>query len=248
MRDRAAPWLVDIDLGLGDDSEDVVYAFPQAGAGAAAVRPLCADLGWPAATAAVRLPGREARLDEAPLTDLAMLSDGACEAIVAHARGRRVTLLGHCSGAVIAFEVARRLDPSCLSRLVVSAHCSPSDIVRRGVWRWPTPKLVDLVSCEGRIPAEVMADDELLELVVPAIRADYQALETYQVDEGAAVDADVIAVVGYEDHLLSAEQLRGWSRHARGRFTVHVVPGPHDLLHTHHREVSTVVRRESGWW
>src|SRR5581483_8780637 len=137
-------WLVDIAGSPADDG--VLYAIPHAGAGAAAVKKVCRALGDTLHTVAVRLPGRESRMDEEPLTDLTVLVDTLAGQIEDHAHGRDVLLYGHCSGAVIAYEVAGRLTTTRVKHLVVSAYRAPDRLPVRHAWRLPRAEFFALVA------------------------------------------------------------------------------------------------------
>jgi surfactin synthase thioesterase subunit len=221
------PWLVEI--ADSHSRERVFYAIPHAGAGASAVRMLCRDLRDGFDTVAVRFPGRESRMDESPITDLAVLADGLAAQIGEHAGDRGIYLYGHCSGAIAAFETARRLDPGRLALLVVSAHQAPDRIPDRSTWTLPTQEFLTKVAGDGYLPEAVVRDPELSALVEPALRADYQAVESYGSPPGA-VASPILALIGTEEGSVAIEDVRAWAAWTSGGFDLRVVPGGHNLL------------------
>jgi medium-chain acyl-[acyl-carrier-protein] hydrolase len=237
-----SPWLVEIAAA----GPDAFYAVPHAGAGVAAVRDLCRQVGLVAASAAVRLPAREARLDEAPLRDVHQIARLAAEAIARHAQDRPITLYGHCSGAIIAFEIARRLPPPSLRTLFLSAHPAPDRIPVGGAWRWPAPDFVRRVADDGYLPDFIVDDEELIELLLPALRADYEAIETYRPEGGARIDADIIGLLGDDDASVNRDDFAGWSRFTTAGFRTELLPGGHNLLLDHAASVAELIISAPG--
>jgi medium-chain acyl-[acyl-carrier-protein] hydrolase len=245
------PWIVEIAATGSADArpatDEVFYAVPHAGGGAAAVRDLCRAVGRHAGAAAVRLPAREARLDEEPVRDLRLLAHAAAEAIARHAAGRPITLYGHCSGAVIAFEIARRLPPGMVRTLFVSAHEPPDRFPRDGVWRWPDTLFLPRVAADGYLPEQIAADPELLGLLLPALRADYEAVETYRCDPGAALDVPIVGILGDADTAVAEWDFEAWAGFSTDGFTARRLPGGHNLLLDQADAVAGVVAECSAW-
>jgi medium-chain acyl-[acyl-carrier-protein] hydrolase len=224
MKDR---WLVDVTSSAPGDQ--VFYAIPHAGAGVAAVRSVCRAVSDRFGTVAVRLPGREALMSEEPVTDLAVLADLLAGRIDAHIGRRRLTLYGHCSGAVLAYEVARRLAPERLDQLIVSSYQAPGRIPVTGHWKLPRDAFLDRVARDGYLPEEVLLEPELLELVEPALRADYQAFECHRCTV-EVIGVPILALRGTQEHTVSAEDMQAWSQLTSGGFKLSTLPGGHNLL------------------
>ncbi|WUH88875.1 thioesterase domain-containing protein [Streptomyces sp. NBC_00433] len=244
---QSSPWLVEIASAPRAGRDEVFYAVPHAGAGAAAVRDLSRRIGRHATAVAVRLPAREARLYEEPLRDVHLIAEQAADALVRHAAGRPITVYGHCSGAVVAFEIVRRLADTDVRTLFVSAHEPPDRIPRDGVWRWPLGPFIRRVAADGYVPDFILEDDELLELLVPALRADYEAIETYRSEGGARIGAAVVGFLGTADTTVVEPDFRGWSGFTTGGLELHRLPGGHNLLLDHTDDVADAIISRSGW-
>lgn len=242
-----SPWLVDIAAPEPLVGNETFYAVPHAGAGAAAVRDLCRRVGRHASAAAVRLPAREARLNEAPMLSVDEIATHAAEAIATHSEGRPITMYGHCSGAIIAFEVVRRLPPNSVRSLFVSSHQSPDRIPQGGFWRKPTGVFLERVAADGYVPAFILEDEELLEMIVPALRADYQAIESYQVADDAKVSVDIVGLLGDRDATVPLIDFESWADFTTGSVRVRQLPGAHNLLLDHTDDVADVIMAGSAW-
>jgi medium-chain acyl-[acyl-carrier-protein] hydrolase len=224
MKDR---WLVEVAFSPG--TERVLYAIPHAGAGVAAVRLVCRAVRDRFDTVGVRLPGREALVSEDPVTDLALLADRLAARIDAHVGQRRITIFGHCSGAILAYEVSRRLAAERMDHLIVSSHQPPGRIPATEGWKLPRDAFLDQVAKDGYLPAEILLQPELLELVEPALRADYQAFESHRCATEVLGTA-ILALRGTDERGVSVEDMRAWSELTSGGFTLSTLPGGHNLL------------------
>ncbi|MFJ8133204.1 thioesterase II family protein [Streptomyces hydrogenans] len=227
--------------------ECALYAFPHAGAGVTAIRPLCLELADTYDAFAVRLPGRESRLEDPVETVMADLADKVAAELLRHAQGRPVVLYGHCAGSAIAYEVARRLDPVLVRALVVSSHPAPGSLRREPTWGLPRPEFLKQVVTDGYLPSVLLANEELLDIIEPALRADYELVEDYELAlyEAGAVEpvaVPTVAVHGRDDHTVEAARIEAWAALTTGPFRMLSLPGGHDLPSSHPVELAAAVR------
>ena len=214
-----------------------LFCFPFAGAGPSAFRGWSPNL--PAAVEAVfvHLPGRESRLREPSVPDLLKLARKIADAMMPLS-DRPLALFGHSLGGLIAFEVARELRRRQLPaplRLFVSAcrapHLPPpfsplheldvDELLRQVNERY-----------DGSVPREVIEDVELRELLVPALRADFAALETYRHQPELPLDCPITAFGGGRDRTLAHDAVEPWSVHTSREFRHRIVEAGHFYLQT----------------
>lgn len=224
-----------------------LYAFPHAGAGVPTVRQLCVELSDTFDAYAVRLPGRESRLGEPAETVMHELADKIADELLHHAQGRPVVLYGHCAGSSIAFEVARRLGPARTRALVVSSHPAPGSHRREPTWALPRPDFLRQVVTDGYLPSQLLANEDLLDIVEPALRADYEVMETYELElyeSGGAepVPVPTLAVYGRDDHAITPAQIDAWSALTTGPFQVLSLAGDHDLPSSRPADLAAALR------
>ncbi|MEX2093894.1 MAG: alpha/beta fold hydrolase [Pirellulales bacterium] len=179
----------------------------------------------------IALPGREARIGEQPITDLRRLVAEIADAIVP-VMDRPFALMGHSMGAWLALELARELrkrDERLPCLLIVAASPAP----HRSRSAEPLHNLPDaefLAEMSRRfdgIPPAVRANAELLNLLLPAMRADMELLETYVYVDEPPLSIDLLAIGGTEDRAVSATDLADWRHHTTGRFSSRLLPGGH---------------------
>jgi medium-chain acyl-[acyl-carrier-protein] hydrolase len=240
-------WFVGASRGAA--KECALYAFPHAGAGATAMREVCVGLADAFDSFGVRLPGRESRLGDPLETVMAPLADKLADELLRHAQGRAVVLYGHCAGSVIAYEVAQRLGPAQLRGLAISCHPAPQTVRREPSWALPRSDFFQQVVTDGYLPPQILDDTEWLDIVEPAMRADYQLVETYELNlfsSGAPLErisAPVLAVFGRDDHTIDPAHVDAWSAVTTGQFQVESLAGGHDLPRARPAELIAAIRK-----
>jgi len=202
-----------------------LFWFPHAGGGAA---------GAPArafpAICPVRLPGREARIAEAPFERMEPLVAALADAIRPYL-AQPFAFFGHSMGAAVAFELARLLRRRNLplpKLLVASGARAPQ--FRRNYTPPPAPGdeqfLAELQRLEG-IPNELLDDPALMRAVLPALRADASLYRRYVYTEDAPLDCAIRAYGGAADSNVRREHLEPWAEQTTASFAVRLFPGSH---------------------
>lgn len=212
-----------------------LFCFPHAGVGAAVYRPWAVSLPADLEMCAIQLPGRANRLNEPAITHLPELVSALVTVLQPHL-DLPFAFFGHSMGAVLSSEVARALHATGAPtprHLFVSGRRPP---------HWPNPDpLLHVLSDKdfvteinrryGGIPPEVAEHEELLALLLPALRADIHALETHLPPASRAPLACPVTVFGgSDDPLTPRAHLDGWRSETQGAFRVRVFPGDHFYL------------------
>lgn len=211
-----------------------LWCLPHAGGGAVVFHSWPAILAPAVQVSPIRLAGRETRLKEPPCPSMAPLVREVADTIGPHVR-QPFAIFGHSMGAIVGFELARELrrrTGTSPVHLFVSA-CRPphrrlTDADMSGL---PQARLLEEVQRRyGMLDPSVQAFPELLTLLVPALRADLAALETYQYVEEPPLACPITAFGGSSDRAVSGDDLAGWRLHTAGPFDRHILPGGHDCL------------------
>ncbi|MFG1241403.1 thioesterase II family protein [Xanthobacter versatilis] len=212
-----------------------LFCLPFAGGNASAYTQWQAAIDPAIEVVPVQLPGHGGRIREAPLQAMDDMAQGLADAMV-----RRLDLpyavFGHSMGALLAFEALRRLrERGALmpAALFVSArrapHLPPS---RPPLHVLSDAELVGELRALNGTPDVVLADRELLDLLLPVIRADLKAVETYRFREAQAFDFPIHAFGGARDSI-DEEDLRAWSRYSTSGFSLRMYAGDHFYLNDH---------------
>jgi medium-chain acyl-[acyl-carrier-protein] hydrolase len=224
-----------------------LFCFPHAGAGASIFRDLAGGLPG-VEVAAVQLPGHEARIAEPPVAEMARLSPAVADAIE-RLPPLPCAFFGHSLGAIVAFEATRELRRRGARRplhLFASACPAPHIPDRDDAHTLPDAELVARLRGFGETSEEVLANRELMEMILPIYRADAALTETYAYADEPPLDLPITAIGGREDERATMADLSAWQRHTRAAFALETVPGRHLFLQTARAEVLAIVTRALG--
>jgi surfactin synthase thioesterase subunit len=222
-----------------------IVCFPHAGGSATAFKDLAKALPATFDVVSVQYPGRQDRYREAPFTDLAALVETVAEELARELAtdGRPYALFGHSMGALVAFETARLLIQRELplpQRLFLSGRGGPATGCLPYHLYDDDDVLADVRRLGGMEQA-MLDDPDILELVLPALRADYRALGTYSWQGGEPLTVPVTALTGDSDPMMTVEDAGTWRAHTTGDFAVKVFPGGHFYLFDHPGQVASAV-------
>lgn len=218
-----------------------LICFPHAGGSASFYH------GWGSALPAMEVhavcyPGRAARIDDPPPTDLTAMAEEIATAVESLTDDLPVTLFGHSMGAVVAFETARLLQDrgAAPGHLYVSGSRSPrlsrvrpdgddgADGSATGGYD-PDAVTEELLALGGT-DAELLADPAFRELVLPYVLGDFRMFDAYAYRPGTPLTCPVTAVVGAADPQVNAVQSEAWREVTDGPFRQLTVPGDHFYL------------------
>ncbi|NEE31339.1 thioesterase [Streptomyces sp. SID7982] len=223
-----------------------LVCFPHAGGAASAYFALSAALSEGAEVLVVQYPGRQDRLEESALEDLGEMADGVVAALKPWA-DRPLTLFGHSMGSVVAYEAARRLERGPgpgPAGLIVSGNMAPSVERDQGIHRKDDEELMAWMSDLAGTPPAVLADRELLATVIPALRGDFTALETYRHPEGGAVACPISGYVGKDDPYVPYDGFARWAEHTTAEFTAQIFEGGHFYIEDQVQDVTRSMLRD----
>lgn len=184
---------------------------------------------------AVQLPGRENRLKETPYSDLASLIAAAEAALGPYLEDLPFAFFGHSMGALVAFELCRRLRDVGMPppvRLFVSGFSAPhlnkdeprfDDLSDRELLR-------EITDHYGGVPVALLADEEAIGLFAPALRADFKILSDYRYLPSYPLPCAISALGGDDDPHAPAAELEAWRTLTDRTFTLRLYPGSHFYL------------------
>lgn len=224
------------------EAAERLVCFPHAGGSASFYLPVSTALSPAVDVLGVQYPGRQDRRHEPGVTSVADLADSITRAL-ADWGDRPLTFFGHSMGAVVAFEVARRMEGAGGGpvRLFASGRRAPSRTREENVHLRDDDGLVAELRALSGTDVQFLADEELLRMILPAIRSDYTAVETYRCDSRATVRCPVTVLTGNADPKTSLDEARAWAEHTTGGSELKVFPGGHFFLADRQADVLAVL-------
>jgi medium-chain acyl-[acyl-carrier-protein] hydrolase len=155
---------------------------------------------------------------------------------------------GHSMGAMIGFELARLLRREyglAPVHLFVSGRRAPQlGRVSPITYNLPEPELIEEVRLLDGTPKEVLENPELMEMMIPLLRADFEVVETYTYVPEAPLDCPITVFGGLQDSETGREMLEPWREQTSLNFTLSMLPGGHFFLHSDQRILLNALSRE----
>jgi surfactin synthase thioesterase subunit len=211
-----------------------VVFLPFAGAGASVFRPWTEHARDRFSILAVQLPGREERFGEEPLGSVAAAVDYAFEQVrQAVPATEEVALFGHCLGAVLAFELALRIEGGGthkLARLFVSGSPGPWNSRAERASELDDDAFLAQVRRFAGYDHPALAVPELRKLLLPALRADVLMQENYAPPDRRRIAAPVTSLRGTRDELVDRAQAAQWAEVTDADLTAREIEGGHMYL------------------
>lgn len=212
-----------------------LFCLPYAGASARMYEAWARKLAPSIVVTPVELPGRGSRAHERPVAGTeALLRD--LTAFVTRFCDRPFALFGHGLGALLAYEIAARLEwrhDRVAERLYVSGQGAP----RAGAGmdelsRLPHEPFLARVRELYGSARRTFADPEAIGRLLPLMRADFAIAEAYRARAEGGDRGDASA---------DRARLAGWRAHTRRHCQVRMFPGGHLFPHTAGEQVTDML-------
>ena len=210
--------------------EGRLFCIPYAGGGISVFRPWLGRLPSSVELCCIQLPGRERRFREPPIRRLEPLVDAIAEAIIP-VLDLPFAFFGHSLGALVSFALARNLRSvgAPLPDLLLPSGAGAPHLPQRHspAYDLPLAEMVEYLERYAGTPAPQLENQELLELTLPALRADLEVTDTYVYEKQSPLQCPITAFAGADDPLVSQDELAGWRHHTSGDFRSHRMAGNH---------------------
>jgi len=224
-----------------------LFCFPYAGGSALVFRTWSDGVPPEVEVCPIQLPGRGTRLRELPCTRLAPLVQALAHAL-SPLLDKPFAFFGHSLGAIVSFEFARQLrrqrgvEPA---HLFVSAAPAPQ-LPHRGriLHTLPGPEFRAALRQLNGTPPEVLAHEELMQIVSPIVRAAFSVYETYVYVNDAPLTCPITAFGGIHDPCVRRDDLRAWQIQTRGMFSLHMFPGDHFFVQAAESELCRLIAQK----
>jgi medium-chain acyl-[acyl-carrier-protein] hydrolase len=141
---------------------------------------------------------------------------------------------GHSLGALVAFELTRQLrrqsGPQPVHLLVSAARAPQMPRKDRPIHALPEEEFLGELHRLNGIPGKVLEDTELMQFMLPILRADFAVFETYQYSAEPPLGCALAGFGGLQDRRVSSEDIEAWRDQTSASFSLRMFPGDHFFL------------------
>ena len=223
-----------------------LFCFPYAGGGSVIFHHWGMELPADIEVCAIKLPGRENRLSEPPFIRVAPLVQALAEGLRPYL-DRPFAFFGHSLGGLVSFELAHELlrqrHPAPVHLLVSAMRAPHLPATRPDIHGLPTPALIEHLRNFQGTPEAILNNRAMMEMLLPALRADFAMSETHRHSAKAPLACPITAFCGLQDTLVSEDALRAWQGYTHHTFTMHTIAGNHFFINHARSEVLQKVRQ-----
>ena len=221
-----------------------LFLFPFAGGNASTFLPWQDLLGPRVELRVAQLPGRGVRLFDPPVAEMDELVARLTRAVAGLA-DRPFAFFGHSLGALLAFEVTRQVRragrPGPASQWVSGAEGPRTRSVRRRLHDLGDAELIEALREYNGTAPEMLADREMMELVLPGLRADFALNERYTYRAEPPLDLPIHLLLGDADPYVESGRADGWAWETSQPVQRRCYPGDHFFLYAHQQSIAALL-------
>jgi medium-chain acyl-[acyl-carrier-protein] hydrolase len=228
-----ASWLLPLSKGINPALR--MFCFPYAGGGAQMFS------GWPAQLPkdieifGVQPPGRGSRIGEPFIRKMSVMAEEVVQAILP-LLNRPFIFFGHSLGALLSFEVTHRLQ-AVRARMPVhlfisgvgAPHLPP---IAAPIYQLPDDEFMQKLREYNGTPPEVFDNVELLQFLLPILRADFEVADTYRCKSRVPIGSPITVLAGSDDRETPPDYVQAWRQHTSAVFRSEMFPGGHFFFQT----------------
>jgi medium-chain acyl-[acyl-carrier-protein] hydrolase len=217
-------------------AETRLFLFPYAGGGLAVLHDWSVSLPNHLEAWIAHYPGRGSRHYEPPMKQISTFVEGLSQAIQPLLI-KPFAFFGHSLGGLVAFELTRHLHRNNLTQpqiLFVSACSAPHlPDLHAPIHVLPNSDFVKSLQQLNGIPSELLNQEEVMQLYLPILRADFEAMESYvYTTDNSPLRCPIVAFGGLDDPRVGRERIEGWGLHTNSGFRSQYFSGDHFFINT----------------
>ena len=237
MKPKISPWLI-IPAPL-ESPVARLFCFPYAGGSAVIYRDWATALADGIELVIIQLPGRANRLFEEPCKKISDVLDGLLSEIIP-LLDKPYFVIGHSLGGRIALDLVSELTLRGVrlpDLFIASGSRAPQQPLRKpSIADLPYAEFINELRLMGGTPKEVLDNDEMMELFLPMLRADFaMASELREVHD--LINSNLVIFWGDEDEFVTESDVMPWAEFFTGNSSVYCFNGGHFFIETQRASV-----------
>jgi surfactin synthase thioesterase subunit len=190
----------------------------------------------------IDLPGRGMRMRDSLLNNIHDLIEDIYNQIKNNLH-QPYALYGHSMGSTLVYLLARKIisesKPAPL-HLIVSGRGAPACKNEKIRYLMAKDEFKDELIALGGIPSDLMEDEGIMDFMEPILRADFQAIETYQHISEQPLHIPITVLIGKDD-TPTMKDVMEWQTETAIPIKIHQYPGGHFFLYNHLQQISDVI-------
>jgi surfactin synthase thioesterase subunit len=195
--------------------------------------------------ATIQLPGRGSYCSETPLNTIEAVIQGLFKEFTFWL-DKPFLLFGHSLGALVIFELSKKLMTlSALpEHLIISGCRAPHMPLRRKpISALPNNEFIaELLNYNGT-PKELLEHQELIDLFLPTLRADFTIAESYRcLGKKEPLPFNITTITGNKDPNIYENDVKEWKKYTRQNFKYYVLPGDHFFINAEKLQVINIIK------
>lgn len=187
-------------------------------------------------------PGKGSRILETPLTDIHAIVDEAFDQMAVHLTDPYL-LYGHSMGAMLAHLLVQRLQREkrpLPSKMVISSFPAPSHHHDRHRRQMDNTTFIAHMKRLGGLPPAVLDEPKLLEVIIPILRADINAIDGYRYMPHEPYNVPILAMFGSQESGLTGT-IMDWQDETTEPLTVRRLDGDHFFIYPQAERVMQLI-------
>jgi len=217
-----------------------LFLFPYAGGGPAVFGKWLTEFDSHIETFIAHYPGRGSRHNEPSINRIDTLVEKLTQAIQPFL-DKPFAFFGHSFGGLIAYGLAKQIQPQILFISGCAAPHLPNP--HPPIHHLPDSEFIQSLQKLNGIPLEVANNSELMELLLPMLRADFEVFESYS-PNSHQLSCPIIAFGGLDDPRVSQEQLEGWETQTTAGFRTKYFSGDHFFINFREMDIIEFINSE----
>ncbi len=215
-----------------------LFCFPYAGGAPTAFHDWGQEFPGDFEVSAINLPGRGRRIGDPAHGNISDMADEIVLEMLPHL-DRSFAFFGHCMGSIIMYEVAERLRSQhglLPVRLFAGGSMAPHLYQSSLVYEQPDPKFMDVLALLDFTKTRVMLeDDEMRNLLMPTLRADFEAVVNYSRDfqKREPLDCPITGFAAKRDLFAAPSSMLSWDEYTSGSMKLWMLDVHHYFVETH---------------
>lgn len=226
-----------------------VFFFPYAGGSTSTYIPWVKHFNEEVELVLVQLPGRGGRLNDLPHDNMNSLISELMED-ASYITSLPYILFGHSFGSTVAFELSCQLKQSnfTLPLYLIASGCKAPHLPNKinGIHNLSHKEFMQHLEDINGTPNEVLANSELMDLLIPAIRADFKIAYSYRATQ-ACLALPILVLFGVEDTEVKPEQIVAWEELSEMDVQFVCLPGDHFFINQYSplviKQIKTIINK-----